>query len=326
MSEPLLVLDNVKTWYKIGGGLFSKTIYVKAVDGVTVTLHRGETIALVGESGCGKTTLGKTALRLLKPISGKIIFEGKDITNTPEKELKWFRRKAQAIFQDPYSSIDPMHTIYTSLEEPLSVHNIGDKKERYEKIHKVLEEVKLTPPEDFMFKYPHMLSGGQRQRVAIARAIILEPEFIVADEPISMLDASVRVEILTLLDELRRSRNIAFIYITHDMSTAKYFSQKVMVMYAGKIVEVGDFREVIYNPLHPYTKALIEAIPDPDPENRFRFRKVVPGEPPNLMNPPSGCRFHPRCPEKMDICSEKEPEPIEIKAGHFVACHLFNKR
>jgi len=323
VDTSLLSLENVKTWYIVKTGLFSKPKYVKAVDGITLKLNKGETTALVGESGCGKTTLGMTALRLLTPIDGKIIFNGEDITNTPEKKLKWFRREAQAIFQDPYSSIDPMHTIYYSIEEPLVVHKIGDKEERYEKIYNALKEVKLTPPEDFITKYPHMISGGQRQRVAIARALILEPKFIVADEPVSMLDASVRVEILSLLDELRVKRGIGFLYITHDISTAKYFSQKIAVMYAGKIVEYGPTREVIKNPLHPYTKALIAAVPDPDPENRFRMRPVVPGEPPNPINPPSGCRFHPRCPYKFDPCDKEEPKLKEVEKDHYVACFLY---
>ena len=323
MDTSLLSLENVKTWYIVKTGLFSKPKYVKAVDGVSLTLNKGETTALVGESGCGKTTLGMTALRLLTPIDGKIIFNGEDITNLPEKKLKWFRREAQAIFQDPYSSIDPMHTIYYSIEEPLVVHKIGDKDERYEKIYNALKEVKLTPPEDFITKYPHMISGGQRQRVAIARALILEPKFIVADEPVSMLDASVRVEILSLLDELRVKRGIGFLYITHDISTAKYFSHKIAVMYAGKIVEYGPTREVIKNPLHPYTKALIAAVPDPDPENRFKMRPVVPGEPPNPINPPTGCRFHPRCPYKFDPCDKEEPKLKEVEKNHYVACFLY---
>jgi len=323
VDTSLLSLENVKTWYIVKTGLFSKPKYVKAVDGVSLTLNKGETTALVGESGCGKTTLGMTALRLLTPIDGKIIFNGEDITNLPEKKLKWFRREAQAIFQDPYSSIDPMHTIYYSIEEPLVVHKIGDKDERYERIYNALKEVKLTPPEDFITKYPHMISGGQRQRVAIARALILEPKFIVADEPVSMLDASVRVEILSLLDELRVKRGIGFLYITHDISTAKYFSHKIAVMYAGKIVEYGPTREVIKNPLHPYTKALIAAVPDPDPENRFKMRPVVPGEPPNPINPPTGCRFHPRCPYKFDPCDKEEPKLKEVEKNHYVACFLY---
>jgi len=335
-------------YYKIRKGIFSKPLYLRAVDGVSLDLDRGDTLALIGESGCGKTTLGMTALRLLEPLGGKITFyvrdgdelleehpalkdfvvssEGEvyciDITHIPLKELKWFRRRAQMIFQDPYSCLDPMHTIYHTLEEPLLVHGIGDREERYERVCKALEMVKLTPTEDFIPKYPHMLSGGQMQRVNIARALILGPEFIIADEPVTMLDASVRVEILMLLRELQKREDIAFVYITHDMSTAKYFSHKAAIMYAGKIVETGDFMRIVNEPTHPYTQALIEVIPEPDPKNRFRERNVPPGEPPRLVNPPPGCRFAPRCPYAKDICRKEEPPFTEIKPGHSVACWL----
>jgi len=326
LSSPLVVLEDVRTYYELRKGLFSKPLYVRAVDGVSLTVDRGETLALVGESGCGKTTLGKTALRLLRPFGGKITFDGRDITFTPPKELMWFRRRAQMIFQDPYSSLDPMHPIYYTLEEPLIIHKLGDKEERYERICRALEEVKLTPPEDFLTKYPHMLSGGQRQRVNIARALIMDPDFVVADEPVTMLDASVRIEILMLLKEIQERHNMAFIYITHDMATAKYFSQRLAIMYAGKIVEMGNFKEIIMDPQHPYTQALLEVIPEPDPKNRLKKRKTVPGEPPNLVFPPSGCRFHPRCPHKMKICEEEEPPMVEIKPGWHAACHLLAKR
>ena len=326
MGLPLVVLEDVRTYYEFKRGIFSKPLYVRAVDGVSLTVDRGETLALVGESGCGKTTLGKTALRLLRPFGGKILFDGKDITTTPSKELMWFRRRAQMIFQDPYSSLDPMHPIYYTLEEPLVIHKLGDKEERYERICKALEEVKLTPPEDFLTKYPHMLSGGQRQRVNIARALIMDPDFVVADEPVTMLDASVRIEILMLLKEIQEKHNMAFIYITHDMATAKYFSRRLAIMYAGKIVEMGDFMNIVKDPQHPYTQALLEVIPEPDPKNRFKKRKTAPGEPPNLVFPPPGCRFHPRCPYKMDICEKEEPPMVEVRPGWFVACHLMAKR
>lgn len=351
---PLIEARDLRMYYELRKHIFAKPLFVRAVDGVTLSVGRGETLALVGESGCGKTTLGKTLLRLLTPVGGQIKFYlreddpvledpvvstlakpvehdgGKlyevDITYLKEKELKWFRRKAQIIFQDPYSSLDPMHTILYTLEEPLIVAGIKDREERFERACKVLELVKLTPPEDFINKYPHMLSGGQRQRVAIARALILEPEFIVADEPVTMLDASVRVEILMLLRRLQEELGVAYLYITHDMSTAKYFARKVAVMYAGKVVEMGDFREVVREPKHPYTQALIEAIPDPDPNNRFVMRKTVPGEPPNLVMPPPGCRFHPRCPVRMDICEKEEPPVVELEHGRKVACWLYAKR
>jgi len=316
----LLNLDGVRVWYTVRKGLFTSPLYVKAVDGVSLTLDRGRALALIGESGCGKTTLGKAMLRLVRLREGRVIFDGVDITDLPEKRLRWFRRRAQMIFQDPYSSLDPMHPILYSLEEPLMIHGIGDEDERHERVYKALEEVKLTPPEDFLPKFPHMLSGGQRQRASIARALVLEPELIVADEPVTMLDASVRAEILLLLREIQMRHKVAFLYITHDVSTAKYLAQEAAVMYAGKIVEMGPFKKILLEPLHPYTKALLEAIPDPDPKNRFVLRKTVPGEPPNLISPPPGCRFHPRCPMATDICRREEPKLREM-GGRLVACH-----
>ncbi len=318
----LLRLQDIKVYFRSRAGLF-KTVEVKAVDGVSLSLGRGETLALVGESGCGKTTLARTSLRLIKPTSGRIIFDGTDITHLPESELKWFRRKAQAIFQDPYSSIDPFMTVKQILEEPLILHKIGSREERMEMIARALEDVKLTPVEEFMGKYPHMLSGGQRQRVVIARALILRPEYIAADEPVSMIDASSRAEILYLMKELQERYGVGFLYITHDIATARHFSDRIAVMYLGKIVEMAEPRELIENPLHPYTQALIEAVPEPDPNNRFRERKVIPGEPPSPINPPPGCKFHPRCPYVMDRCRTEEPQLQEIKKGHLVACHLY---
>jgi len=238
----------------------------------------------------------------------------------------WYRRETALIEQDPYGALPSFFTIYRILEEPLLIHKFGNREERRKRVHEVLEEVRLTPIEDFAPKYPHMLSGGQLQRVAIARGLTLRPELVVADEPVSMLDASVRIEILNLLRELQHSRKISFIYITHDLTTTKYFSERLFIMYAGKIVESGGMFDVIHNPLHPYTQALLKAIPDPDPENRKVLRDVPPGEPPNLIDPPSGCRFHPRCPYKMDICVNEEPPVIEQERERFVLCSLHAKR
>ncbi|MEM2819315.1 MAG: ABC transporter ATP-binding protein, partial [Nitrososphaerota archaeon] len=223
----------------------------------------------------------------------------------------------------PYSSINPFMTVKEILEEPLILHQVGDTEERLEMIIKALTDVKLTPVEEFVGKYPHMLSGGQRQRVGIARALILRPEYIVADEPVSMIDASSRAEILYLLKELQEKYKISFLYITHDIATARHFSDKVAVMYLGKIVELAEARELVREPLHPYTKALIEAVPEPDPSNRLKERKVIPGEPPSPVNPPAGCRFHPRCPYRFEPCDKNEPELKEVKADHHVSCYLY---
>jgi len=323
---PLLEVHDLKTWFPVGRGLFKPVKYVKAVDGISFTLDAGEVLAVIGESGSGKTTLGRTVLRLIRPTAGKIVFDGKDITYAPDASLKWYRFSTAMIFQDPFSSLNPYHTIQYILEEPLILRKVP-LRERQELVVKALEEVKLVPPEDFLKKYPHMLSGGQRQRVGIARALITRPRFVVADEPVSMLDVSIRAEILSLIRSLQSKYNIAMMYITHDIATAKYLADKLLVMYAGKAVEYGPFKDVVKEPLHPYTQALIEALPDPDPINRLKIRKVPPGEPPSLVNPPPGCRFHPRCPYTIKgKCDKEEPPLVEVKKGHYVACWLYVKR
>jgi len=313
----LLKVEKLKKWFPVKKGIFGKTFYVRAVENVSFELEKGEAVSLVGESGSGKTTLGKTILRLYEPTDGRIFFDGKDITSLSNKELMWYRRQTGIVQQDPYGSLAPHFTIYKILEEPLIIHGVS-KEERREKIFSILNEIRL-PPEEFAFKYPHMLSGGQLQRVAIARAMILDPKLIVADEPVSMLDASVRVEILNLFAELQRKHDMSVIYITHDLSTTRYFSEKIFIMYAGHIVERAPTKEMLNNPLHPYTRALFNAIPDPDPENRLRMREVPPGEPPSLVNPPPGCRFKPRCPIATSKCDEEPPE-YEVSPGHFVKC------
>ena len=322
-SPNIVETEGLTKWFDISLGLFHGSIPLKAVDGVTLTIRRNETLAIVGESGSGKTTLGRTVIRLLEPTDGKLLYGGSDITHSPEKQLMWLRRKAQMIPQDPYSSVNPAFTVYRILEEPLIIHKQGEPKEREEAVLKALQAVKLNPPSFFANKYPHMLSGGQRQRVAIARALMLNPEFILADEPVSMLDASVRISILRLLRQIQGGFGIAFLYITHDLATAKHFADRIGIMYAGRLVEEGPVGSVLGEPLHPYTQALMGAIPDPDPANRLIVRQALPGEPPNLVSLPTGCHFHPRCPiAQMGLCDVKDPELRELRPNHRVACHL----
>jgi peptide/nickel transport system ATP-binding protein len=315
---------NLRMYYTVRQGFF-KTVPVKAVDGVSMSIKAGETLALVGESGCGKTSLGRTTLRLLEPVGGELIFKGRDITHDSLQSLKWLRRDAQIIFQDPYSSINPYMNIHQIMEEPLIIHKIEDSDKRTEMIYRALEEVRLSPVDEIVRKYPHLLSGGQRQRVTFARALLLNPTYIVADEPVSMIDASSRVELLQILRNLQKIHNLSILYITHDISTAKYVSNRLAVMYVGKMVERGDVLKVIEEPLHPYTQGLIASVPDPDPNNRLSYREVIPGEPPNAINPPPGCRFHTRCSHVMSICKEKEPKLSEIKQGQDAACFLYHK-
>ena len=323
--NPVLHVLNLKKYFDVKKGIFSKPLYLKAVDGINFSLKKGESIAIVGESGSGKTTLGKTILRLYEPTEGKIIFKGKDIALLRQKDLLWYRRKVQLVQQDPFGSLPYFFTIERILEEPLVAHGLRDKEERKRRIYDVLTSVRLLPVEDFIYKYPHMLSGGQLQRTAIARALILNPELIVADEPVSMLDASVRVEVLNLLKELQQNKNISFLYITHDLATTMYFSDRIFIMYAGQVVEKADALEILENSLHPYTAALFKAIPEPDAGNKNKYREVPAGEPPNLINPPSGCHFYPRCPYAMERCKAEEPPEVSTspRAFHEVKCWLY---
>ena len=321
--EVLLSIQNLHVWYELRRFGFGIVGYVRAVDNVNFDLHRGEAVAVVGESGCGKSTLMKTILGLVKPRQGQVIFEGKDIAQADSATLKWYRSQVGYIQQDPYGALPPFMSVRRILEEPLVIAGVKSRRERLERIHRVMEEVKLYPVEDFLGKFPHILSGGQQQRVVIARAMILNPKLIVADEPVSMLDASVRVEILKLLRGLQESHHLSFIYITHDLSTVKYFSERIFVMYAGKLVEQSPIGELLKNPLHPYTHALLSATSDPDARNALSFREVPPGEPPSLVKPPTGCRFHPRCSQMIQgLCEVEEPPEFTPTPDHRVACWL----
>jgi peptide/nickel transport system ATP-binding protein len=319
----LLSIEDLHVWFELRKFGFGHAGYVRAVDGVNFDLEQGEAIAIVGESGCGKSSLMKTILGLHLPTKGKILYDGKDLVEMGIKGMQWYRSQVGYVQQDPYGALAPFMNVQRILEEPMVINKIKDKEERMRRIQKVMEEVKMTPAEDFLSKYPHMLSGGQQQRVVIARAMILNPKVIVADEPVSMLDASVRVEILKLLRGLQFSHNLAVIYITHDLSTVRYFSERIFVMYAGKIVEQGKVDEILANPLHPYTQALLAASPEPDAANALTFKEVPGGEPPSLVKPPPGCRYHPRCPFIINgLCEVEDPPYFEPQPKHFAACWL----
>ena len=317
-NDALLSVKDLHTHFELRRGVFGRAGFVRAVDGVSFELHRGEAIAVVGESGCGKSTLARTVLGLYRPTKGQVLFEGRPL----DGDLRWYRRQIGYVQQDPYGALPPFMDVHRILMEPLVINGFQGDRER--RIREVLEEVKLTPVEDFLYKFPHQLSGGQQQRLVIARAMILRPKFLVADEPVSMLDASVRVEILELLRGLQRSHNLSVIYITHDLSTVRYFAERIFVMYAGKLIEKAPVQKLLQEPRHPYTQALLAAIPDPDPANAQTFKKIPPGEPPSLVNPPSGCRFHPRCPAFIaGLCDKEAPPEFEPSAGHFVECWLY---
>lgn len=325
-GEPLLSVMGLHTWFELRRWGFVRTGVVRAVDGVSFELRRGEAVAIVGESGCGKSTLAKTILGLHAPTKGEIVFDGKRIDAGGSQEIRWYRSRVGYVQQDPYGALPPFMDVHRILEEPLLINGARSKQERNRRIRKALEEVKLVPVEEFLPKFPHMLSGGQQQRLVIARATILDPKLIVADEPVSMLDASVRVEILQLLYGLQQAHDLGVIYITHDLSTVRYFSERIFVMYGGKIVEQAPTTQILRNPSHPYTQALLAAIPDPDPANAVTFKVVPPGEPPSLVRPPPGCRFHPRCPLAIKgLCESKEPPAFEVAPGHRAACWLYRE-
>ena len=320
----LLSVQSLRVWFELRRFGFGIVGHVRAVDGVNFDLHQGEAIAVVGESGCGKTSLMKTILGLYKPTEGHVVFEKKNLSEMGRKGLQWYRGQVGYVQQDPFGALPPFMSVRRILEEPLIIGKVRSKEERERRVRKVMEEVKLFPVDDFLNKFPHMLSGGQQQRVVIARAMILEPKMIVADEPVSMLDASVRVEILKLLRGLQASHNLSFIYITHDLSTVRYFSERIFVMYAGKLVEKAPIDAVLKDPQHPYTLALLTATSDPDANNAKSYKEVPPGEPPSLVNPPAGCRFHPRCARMIKgECDVEEPPEFETAPGHLTACWLY---
>ncbi|MBN1520843.1 MAG: ABC transporter ATP-binding protein [Spirochaetales bacterium] len=301
---------------------------IKAVDGITFDLRRGEIFGLIGESGSGKTTTGKMIMKLIEPTSGTMVFNGEDVTHTDKLRTQVYRRQVQMIFQDPYASMNPRFKIRDVLQEPLIIHKIeGDNQKHDEMIIKSLTEVKLNPPAEFMGRYPHMLSGGQRQRVATARTLILNPMLLVADEPVSMIDLSTRAEILAMMKDVQRDLGLTYLYITHDLSTARYFTDRIAVMYLGRIVEMGPANELIDNPIHPYTKALIEAVPEPMTGKVDVIKELpISGEIPSPANIPPGCRFHTRCPYAKPECSEQsEPELMDAGNGHFHACRRWKE-
>jgi peptide/nickel transport system ATP-binding protein len=323
-EAPLLSIQDLRVWFELRKWGFVHAGYVRAVDGVSFDLAHGEAVAVVGESGCGKSSLMKTILGLNRPTDGDLIFDNQRLTETRGGAMREYRAHLGYIQQDPYGALAPFMTVERILSEPMIVNGVRDKEERLRRIHKALTEVKMTPVEDFLHKYPHMLSGGQQQRIVIARAMVMEPKLLVADEPVSMLDASVRVEILRLLRALQEQRNLAVIYITHDLSTVRYFSERILVMYAGQIIEKSEVNELIANPKHPYTVALLNATAEPEAENALVYRDIPPGEPPSLVNPPTGCRFHPRCPHIIrGVCDVKESPEFEVGPGHLVKCWLY---
>jgi peptide/nickel transport system ATP-binding protein len=321
----LLQVKDLHTWFELRRWGFGRAGFVHAVDGVSFELGQGEAVAFVGESGCGKTSLAKTILGIYKPTKGQVVFEGKALADYAGEEMRMYRSQVGYVQQDPYGALPPFMNVERILEEPLIINKVGNEKERKQRILDALSEVKMMPAEDFLPKFPHQLSGGQQQRVVIARAMIMRPKLIVADEPVSMLDASVRVEILMLLRALQQNHHLAVSYITHDLSTVRYFSERIFVMYAGKIIEKALGDDLLRHTMHPYTQALLTAIPDPDAHNATVFKEVPPGEPPSLVHPPAGCRFHPRCAKMIkSVCDVDMPPEFEPEPNHFVECWLYS--
>jgi oligopeptide/dipeptide ABC transporter ATP-binding protein len=326
-AQVLLDVHDLRVWFQARKSVLSKAkTYVRAVDGVSFDIRQGEIFCLVGESGCGKTTIANTLLGLVKATSGSATLNGMNLLSLPKEQRRNFRRNTQMIFQDPYDSLNPHMTIFDIIAEPLEVNQLAhDPDEKESRVTESLKAVGLTPPEAFLDHYPHQLSGGQRQRVAIAAALVLRPTLIVADEPVSMLDISVRAGILKLMLDLRNEFNLTYLFITHDLATARNFVDRVAVMYLGRIVEIGDTKSVIETPLHPYTKALISVVPVPNPRTK-KQKTLLAGEIPSPIEIPSGCRFHTRCPIAREDCSKQEPEFQEVRPGHYVACPFIDSR
>ncbi|MCA0992600.1 ABC transporter ATP-binding protein [Pseudalkalibacillus hwajinpoensis] len=323
MQEALLEVKQLKKHFPIQGGVLKQQVgTVKAVDGVTFTLHKGETFGLVGESGCGKSTTGRMLMRLLEPSEGEVLFDGKEMTTLNKKDLRHLRKDIQMVFQDPFASLNPRHTVEKIIEEPLIVHQLGNKAERKKRVRELLEIVGLSAYH--AKRYPHQFSGGQRQRIGIARALAVNPKLIIADEPVSALDVSIQAQVLNLLEDLQKELGLTYLFIAHDLGVVRHISDRVGVMYLGRIVEMADSEKLYLDSKHPYTQALLSAVPVPDPDYG-KDRIILTGDVPSPSNPPSGCPFHTRCPKAMDVCSSVVPEFREIEPGHHTACHLYEE-